>query len=216
MHSVKSKYYITVARTVPCMRPLLHCAEGGRSHFAFVATFLSDTQRPTNSAFCILLHSASFCFILLHFARCISLISSCTAATNVLYVEPSHAGHILVAACRKALVRACGGTFDVGVGHHVRQLRGKGDHAVMLVRRADRDRAKAHGGKQIFDLAKQGNVIIGGGHDDHRRAREQVCPRVLDARVVRARPKSALRAISKPFLEKENPAIVNRSVKNGQ
>ncbi len=126
----------------------------------------------------------------------------------MLYVEPSHAGHILVAACRKALVRACGGTFDVGVGHHVRQLRGKGDHAVMLVRRADRDRAKAHGGKQIFDLAKQGNVIIGGGHDDHRRAREQVCPRVLDARVVRARPKSALRAISKPFLEKENPAIV--------
>ena len=178
-----------------------------RRAFAFRLCRNIPLRHATPHQFCIL-HSASFCFILLHFARCISLISSCTAATNVLYVEPSHAGHILVAACRKALVRACGGTFDVGVGHHVRQLRGKGDHAVMLVRRADRDRAKAHGGKQIFDLAKQGNVIIGGGHDDHRRAREQVCPRVLDARVVRARPKSALRAISKPFLEKENPAIV--------
>ena len=68
--------------------------------------------------------------------------------------EPSNARHILVAAGGKALVLFRRGALDVGVGRHMRQLRGEGDHLVVLLGGCDGVAPKARGREQVFHMAE--------------------------------------------------------------
>ena len=68
--------------------------------------------------------------------------------------QPCHSGHILVAAGGKALVLFRRGALDVGVGRHMRQLRGEGDHLVVLLGGCDGVAPKARGREQVFHMAE--------------------------------------------------------------
>ena len=102
-----------------------------------------------------------------------------------LGAQPCDAGHILVAAGRKALVLRGRRALDIRIRDYVRHLRGESDHLVVRLRRREREAREARGLEQLLDAVKEQHVVKVRRHDDHRRAMIHGRFRVLEAGVLR-------------------------------
>ena len=94
-----------------------------------------------------------------------------------LRVEVGHAREVAVATGREAVVDLGGGALYVGVGHHVRELARKGDHAVVLGGGGHAELAKPQGTHHLANLAQELQLksIVYRRRNEHERcALEQV------------------------------------------